>query len=170
MLAKTLVVDLCTLARRDHDDLDRALLAMLEARTPPRELSGLLDIFRLALAVHLVAESRVLATLVSIVRPPATLRLQIAQLRTEHSQQQLAAERLAAITPATDSWWTGVLELRVMVLDHAKREDYLRTALDDHVPSSIGRGLTSQYATERMKMLATTSPIQLAERVEAQYA
>lgn len=143
---------------------------MLDPTTPTRELTGLLDIFRLALAVHLVAESRVLTTLVSIVRPPPTLRLQIAQLRTEHVEQQLAAEHLVGHEPCSDAWCTGVLELRVLVLDHAKREDYLRAALDDHVPSAIGRGLVSQYATERMKMLATTSPLMLAQQFRAQYA
>jgi len=111
--SRKFVVDLCTLARRDHDDLDRALLAMLEATTPPREQSGLLDIFRLALAVHLVAEMRVLGNLVSTVRPPSTLRLQIAQLRTEHMEQQLAAERLIEVEPGSDAWYAGVLELRV---------------------------------------------------------
>ncbi|HEY5922732.1 MAG TPA: hypothetical protein VIV11_13725 [Kofleriaceae bacterium] len=138
---------------------------MLEPNTPAREQSGLLDIFRLALAVHLVAESRVLASLVSIVRPPTALRLQIAALRTEHIAQQVAAECLATHTPASDEWYTGVLELRVLVLDHAKREDYLRAALEDHVPATISRGLVAQYATERMRMLATTSPLAVASQV-----
>ena len=130
----------------------------------------LLDIFRLCLAVHLVAESRVLATLVSIVRPPPTLRLQIAQLRREHDGQQLLAERLANLEAGTCDWYNGVLELRVNVLAHAKREDYLRASLDDHVPSPISRGLSSQYATERLRMLSTTSPLQLADQVRYQYA
>jgi hypothetical protein len=164
------VVDLCTLARRDHEDLDRALLAMLEPGTPARELSNLLDVFRLALAVHLVAETRVLTTLVSIVRPPPALRLQIAQLRTEHVGQELTAERLLNVTPASDAWYEGVLELRVMVLDHAKREDYLRASLDDHVPTTISRGLTAEYATERMRMLAQTSPLAVARQVRADFA
>jgi hypothetical protein len=38
------------------------------------------------------------------------------------------------------------------------------------VPSPISRGLSSQYATERMRMLATTSPLQLATQVGYQYA
>jgi hypothetical protein len=157
-----IVVDLCELARRDHDDLDRALQAMLAPDTSEHEVDNLLDIFRMCLAVHLIAESRVFAMLVSIVRPPPMLRLQIAQLRNEHVTQQHAAERLLKIRPRTDEWSTAALELRVLLLDHAKREDYLRATLDDHVPSAIGRGIAAQYATERMQLLGTTSPIQIA--------
>jgi len=155
-------VDLCELARRDHDDLDRALQAMLAPETPAREVTNLLEIFRMCLAVHLIAESRVFATMVSMVRPPPTLRLQIAELRNEHIAQQRIAERLARMEPCTDDWCTTALELRVMLLDHAKREDYLRAALDDHVPTGIGRGIAAQYATERMQLLGTTSPLQLS--------
>jgi hypothetical protein len=165
LLAFARVVDLCELARRDHDDLDRALQAMLAPDTPPREASNLLDIFRMCLAVHLIAESRVFEMLVSIVRPPPALRLQIAQLRSEHIAQHRMAELLATIEPASDNWSTVALELRVLLLDHAKREDYLRSTLDDHVPNSIGRGIAARYATERMQLLGTTSPLQLALRV-----
>ena len=135
---------------------------MLDHETPPCEAVNLLDVFRLGLAVHLVAETRVLSTLVALVRPPPALRLQIAELRREHDVQQQAAERLAELEPCTDTWYARSLELRVLVLDHAKREDYLRAALDDYVPSAVGRGLVAEYATERMKLLATTSPLAVA--------
>ncbi|HEY5952294.1 MAG TPA: hypothetical protein VIV40_42645 [Kofleriaceae bacterium] len=139
---------------------------MLEPGTAPREAGNLLDVFRLALAVHLVAESRVFGSLVSLVRPPQALRLQIAQLRHEHTKQQAAAERLASIVPCSDDWYTHALELRVLLLDHAKREDYLRATLDDHVPTSISRGIAAQYATERMKLLGSTSPLALARSAQ----
>lgn len=156
------VVDLCELAHRDHDDLDRALQAMLAPETPGSEAQNLLDIFRMCLAVHLIAESRVFAMLVSIVRPPPQLRLQIAQLRDEHVTQQRAAERLATLEPGSRDWLSATLELRVLVLDHAERQEYLRGALDAHVPTTIGRGIAAQYAIERMQLLGTTSPLQLA--------
>jgi hypothetical protein len=167
VLARRHVVDLCTLARRDHDDLDRTLLAMVAPDTPIRELGGLLDIFRLCLAIHGVAEHRVLETLVTLVRPPSRLRWQMAQLREEHREQQAAAEKLGRIEPGSDAWYTSALELRVLVLDHAKREDYLRAVIDDHVPGTMLRGLVAQYATERMRLLGTTSPLTLARAVHA---
>ncbi len=160
-------MDLCKIVRRDHDDLDRALLAMVEPTTPADELAPLLDGFRLGLAIHLVAESRVLATLVTLVRPPVALRVQIAELRGEHAMQQRTAERLATLEPCTDDWYNCALELRVLVLDHAKRQDYLRGPFEGHVPSTIRRGLVAQYASERMRLLATTSPLALAHATHA---
>lgn len=142
-------------------------MAMLEPSTPRRELASLLDVFRLGLAIHLVAEARVLRTLVSLVRPPPALRLQIDQLRTEHTLQQTIAERMVAIEAGSDAWLLSALELRVSVLDHAKREEYLRTSLDDHVPSPMTKGLVAQYATERMRLLGTTSPLALARATYA---
>lgn len=140
---------------------------MVDPDTPVRELINLLEIFRLGLAIHLVAETRVHETLVTIVRPPPRLRLQIAQLRTEHRAQQFAAEKMTKVPAGSHEWYSCALELRVLLLDHAKREDYLRTAIDDHVPSPIGRGLVAQYATERMRLLASTSPLALARSVHA---
>ena len=160
-------VDLCALVKRDHDDLDRALMAMVSPETPERELANLLDIFRLGLAIHLIAESRTFATLLSLVRPPQALRLQIAELRAEHIAQTRAVDSLALKRAGSDEWYAGALELRVLVLDHAAREEYLRASIDDHVPTAIGRGLVAQYATERMRLLGTTSPLVLARAVQA---
>lgn len=160
-------MDLCKLARRDHEELDMALSAMVEPHVAPRDLSGHMDVFRLGLAVHVVAEARVHATLVSLVRPPPPLRLEISALRREHAVQQSAADRLVTLTPGTDEWYCCALELRVLVLDHARRQDYLRSALEAHVPTAIGRGLVAQYATERMTLLGSTSPLTLARAVYA---
>ena len=151
--------------RRDHDDLDRALRAMVDPSTPDGERSNMLDVFRLALACHVLAESRVIGSLVTLVRPPPSLRILLAQLGREHASQQLAAERLAASDPSTPAWLTGALELRVLVLDHAKREDLIRHVIDDVVPRSIHRGLVAQYVTERMTALSTTSPMTLAKKL-----
>lgn len=155
-------MDLCTIVRRDHDDLDRALRAMVEPTTPAQDLAPLLDGFRLGLAIHVVAECRVLATLITLVRPPGALRTELAQLRGEHVRQQETAERLAVLTPRTDDWYDCALELRVLVLDHAKREEYLRGSFDALIPSTIRRSLVAQYVSERMRLLATTSPLAVA--------
>jgi hypothetical protein len=68
------------------------------------------------------------------------------------------AERLAGLVPGCDDWCNCVLELRVLVLDHAKHEQTLGAALDRYVPASIGRGLVAQYEAERMRLLAATPP------------
>jgi hypothetical protein len=159
--------DLCDLVRNDHLDLDRALLAMLEPATPNAEMVNLLDVFRLALAVHIAAESKVLDSLKARLGLPSALAMVIAQVRCEHIAQQTAAEALQWTTPGTGVWYSRVLELRVLVLDHGARAELLRWSLNDHVPLTIRRELASAYATERLRALSSTSPIHTADRVAA---
>ncbi len=159
----TMGIDVCGLVRRDHDDLDRALGAMVDPRTSPKELATLLDVFRLALAVHTAAEAKVLDALLARVTGPRTLNMLALQTRVEHVAQRAAAEALVGIRPASIGWYDSALELRVTVMDHAVRAEQTRWTLEDHVPHDIQRVLAAEYATERMRVLASTSPIALAQ-------
>ena len=156
-------LDVCALVRRDHDDLDRALGAMVDPKTSPKELASLLDIFRLALAVHTAAEAKVLDALLQRVKGPRTLNMLALQTRIEHVAQRAAADALVGIRPASIAWYDGALELRVTVMDHAARADQTRWTLEDHVPVDVQRALAGEYATERMRVLASTSPLALAQ-------
>ena len=161
-------MDFSNLVRRDHDDLDHALRMMVDTATSLRELPDLLDVFRLALAVHYVAQARALDSLLRLpTRPPNALRSIIAQLRVEHATQQSAADELARIEPGTARWYDGVLQLRIAVLDHATREVYFRSSLEQHVPAEMRRMLAGRFATERLNVLATTSPLEVARNVQA---
>jgi hypothetical protein len=159
--------DLCALVRRDHDDLDAALAAMVNPATAPKELTNLLDIFRLALAVHTATESRILSALLRRVSAPRTLRLIADQCRLEHVEQRAAADALTMLRPGSIGWYESALELRVTVLDHTTRGEYSRWTLQDHVPLELQRAIASEYATERMRVLASTSPIREAARAIA---
>ena len=161
-------MDFSSLVRRDHDDLDHALRVMVDTTTPRHDLDDLVDVFRLALAVHYVAEARALDTLLRLpTRPPNALRPIVAQLREEHAAQQAAADELARIEPGTGRWYDIVLQLRIDVLDHATREGYIRTSLEQHVPPELRRMLAARFATERLNVLATTSPLEIARNVRA---
>jgi hypothetical protein len=142
--------DLSTLVRRDHDDLDAAVVAMVASATPCHELVSLLDAGRLALAVHVAAETDVLDKLRRIGVPPA-LEQVIELVRAEHGEQVRLAAQLAAVTPGSEPWYTLALELRIMLLDHATRSEYMRWSLDDHVEPEQRRWLAAEYATERMR-------------------
>lgn len=159
--------DLCALVRRDHDDLDAALGAMVNPVTSPKELANLLEIFRLALAVHTATETRIFATLLKRVPGPRTLGLIAEHCRLEHLEQRNAAEVLTGLRPGSIAWYESALELRVHVLDHTARSDYARWTLQDHVPAELHRALASEYAIERMRVLASTSPIREAARAIA---
>jgi hypothetical protein len=159
--------DLCALVRRDHDDLDAALGAMVNPATPPKELANLLEIFRLALAVHTATETRIFATLLKRVPGPRTLTLIADHCRIEHLEQRTIADQLTRLRPGSIAWYEATLELRVHVLDHTARSDYARWTLQDHVSLEVQRTLASEYATERMRVLASTSPIREAARAIA---
>jgi len=161
-------MDYCALVRRDHDDMDCALAMMVDAATPPQRLPELLDVFRLALAVHLVADQYVLDTLLAVeTRPRDALRWSASQLRREHALQHALADELAHGDPSVPRWCERVQQLRTSLRDHTSRHDYMRTSLETHVSASQRRQLASRFATERMRALATTSPFELARRVHA---
>lgn len=136
---------------------------MVDPQTSPKELATLLDVFRLALAVHTAAEAKVLDALLARVTGPRTLNMLALQTRIEHVAQRAAADALVAVRPASIGWYDAALELRVTVIDHATRAEQTRWTLEDHVPGDIQRVLAAEYATERMRVLASTSPIALAQ-------
>lgn len=162
--------DVCALVRRDHEDLDRALAAMVDMQTPVAELTTLLDLFKLALAVHVAAQSRIFASLMNVVPGAQGVRRIASCVRDEHVEQQAATDSLAVLRPGSEAWYTRALELRILVLDHTTRADVQRWTLQDLVPAAVHRSLAGEYATERLRVLARTSPsaiarAHLAERV-----
>jgi hypothetical protein len=163
-------LDVCALVRRDHEDMDRAFAAMVDPVTPPNELSNLLDVMRLALAVHTAAEAKVLELLLARMTLPRTLGMLVTQTRLEHVAQRAGVDALTRIRPASLAWYEYALELRVLVLDHSGRADQLRWTLEDHVPHDLQRRLGSEYATERMRVLASTSPMIVAQLRDAALA
>ena len=161
-------MDLSELVRRDHADLDRALIAMTSTTTPVGELSELLDVFRLALAVHIVAEACVLDVLLGVVTTPRdALRWAIAQVQQEHALQQAVAEDLETIEPGSAAWYDRAVKLRIDVLDHATHAELMRGSLEAHLSCDDRRMLASRFATERMRVLSTTSPMNMARNVRA---
>jgi hypothetical protein len=160
-------LDVCALVRRDHEDLDRALAAMVDPGLAPNELSYILDALRLALAVHSATEAKVFGTLLASVRAPSTLTMLAAQARAEHLAQRTAADDLTFVRPGSIAWYERALELRVSMLDHSGRAEQTRWTIQDHVPLDVQHRLAREYATERMRVLASTSPYGLAERRSA---
>ena len=155
---------MCGLVRRDHDDVDHALEAMIDPMTPPRELVDLVEIFRLALAVHMATEAHVYQLLLTRVSGPRILGLIATHTRIEHSAQHAAAEAMRRITPGSLKWYEHALGLRRLVLDHASRADRAGPTLADHVPQEVRRMLATEYAAERLRVLASTSPLVIAQR------
>lgn len=154
--------DVCALVRRDHDDLDRALVAMVDSATAVGELVSLLDVFKLALAVHVAAEAKVLITLLDQAPGSLPLRAIAEKIRDEHAEQQRGTDALASTRPGSQDWYARALELRVAVLDHAAQSELMRWTLQDQVALAAHGALASQYATERLRVLSRTSLVALA--------
>jgi len=157
-------LDLCGWVRRDHDDLDRALVGMCDPATPPKELANLVEVLRLALAVHSATEAHVLDLMLTRVGGPRALSMIATHTRIEHSAQRVAAQRLLEIRPASLAWYEHAAALRDLVLDHASRAERARWTFEDHLPADIRKALAIEYAHERMRVLGCTSPLDLAQR------
>ena len=158
--------DVCALVRRDHDDIDRAFSAMVDPATPPKELSNLLEVLRLALAVHSAAEAKVLELLLTRAEGPRSLPSLASQSRLEHVAQRAAADAMTRLRPGSIGWYEHTIELRVLVLEHAVRADTWRWSLLEHVSPELSQVLVGEYATERLRVLASTSPLALAHQRE----
>lgn len=158
--------DVCALVRRDHDDIDRAFSAMIDPATPPKELSNLLEILRLALAVHSAAEAKVLDLLLARAVGPRSLPSLASQSRLEHVAQRAAADALTRLRPGSIGWYEHTIELRSLVLEHAARADQWRWTMLEHVSPAVQQEIRGEYATERMRVLASTSPLAVAHQRE----
>lgn len=150
----------CSLVRRDHDELDRVLVAMLVTATPVSELAPLLRHLQRELAIHASAEARVFDRLLTGQCPPVLQQL-IAQAREEHRAQEEAALALAELRPGSEAWYDSVLDLRINILDHASRADLRRWSINDHVPVAQRQvlALALAFATERRRLRARAATV-----------
>ena len=154
------------LMQRDHEDIDRAFAAMVDPVTGPNETLWLLECARLAMAVHSAAELKVMDSLVRRRDLPPIIELLAMQSRKEHAAQRAAVDDLASVRPGSIRWYDKAFEVRVSAAEHASRADHLRWTLLDHVPADIRVAIASEYATERLLVLTSTSPHTVARRRE----
>ncbi len=81
------------------------------------------------------------------------------QLDAEHREQLVAIDGIAEERVGSAGWCERLLELRIQFLDHAAREDYFPSSLQDHVGSGDRRSLAAAYATERLRAMSALAPI-----------
>ena len=151
--------DVLLLLHRDHEDLDRVLAAMLEPKTTAAECVGLLEALRIGFTAHASAHGTVLRRLAEDRESPAHLRALLAGVLNEHREQSRALATLATLRPGSAAWTTRALELRVLMLDHASREDSVRAALCDQLDSPTRTLLARDYAGERLRRFGLVEPV-----------
>jgi hypothetical protein len=156
--------DYCELIQIDHADHERALRLLADLTTPPRDLAEYLEILQLALSIHAAAEIKALELVVGSVTYSRAVDALVRQIGREHALQRSAVQTLTRIRPASLAWYEHVAELSILVLDHGGRAEHTRWRFHDQLPYALQRLVASEYATERLRMLATTSPVLVADR------
>jgi hypothetical protein len=149
-----MVPSLLQLLRRDHDELERGLRALVRPR--PGELRETLDGVRLGLLAHMEAEDIVVDP--SLIPGDAEIMRVIAARRADHLEQERAFGALMRCHPGTSLWRDRTLHLVAMVRRHRdSSEAALQIALDAAESTRVAK-LAGAYATTRMRQLAMLMP------------
>lgn len=152
-------VDLLSLLRRDHADLQADLLRLLDLTRDPAaeaaELRSGIDGVRLGLIAHAEAEDIVLGRL-EVVR---ALDVVLATTRAAHHAQEAELAALVSTVPGTPRWRERAQRLHDLVVahDHAVGLE-LGPALRTHAPPGVYARLAGAFATERLRLLAMLQP------------
>jgi hypothetical protein len=151
--------ELLRLLRRDHRELEMALMELASPDLQLPQRRTILDGVRLMIAAHGAAEDIVVYA--AFARIPATqaLQLLVEQARVAHDQLDAILARLLATPVASPAWFDLVHLLRLRAEAHASREENdLLPALCAAVPPDLYRSLAGAFATERLRQLAMLQP------------
>jgi hypothetical protein len=162
--------DILALLRRDHDDLDKGLMTLLDRSKTIGQIRTALDGVRLGLMAHAEAEDIVFS--VAIQRSPARPALQVVVEDAAHAHrlQEIALAALVCTPVGTTEWYRRAEALRELVLEHAGYEEAnvlpaIRELAPDVYPSLAGK-----FATERLRqlsMLVPSAPVFLQDLAKA---
>ena len=148
-------MDFGTLVQRDHADVQKELMRLLDPTATRSQLGAALDGVRLGLTAHAEAEDIVLGRFDAI----AALEPVVAEARAAHLAQEAALAALVSARPCTAVWRDRAVHLREMIRRHAWREELeLLPALRSLAPREIYQGLAGAFATERLRQLAMLQP------------
>jgi hypothetical protein len=147
--------DFLTLLQRDHVDLQKELMLLLDPSATVVELRGSLDGVRLGLTAHAEAEDIVLGRFESV----SPLDVLVAQARAAHLVQESALSALVSARPGTAAWRDRARRLHDLVQHHAVEEEQcLLPGLRLHAPREVYDALAGAFATERLRQLAMLQP------------
>jgi hypothetical protein len=159
--------DILTLLRRDHEDLDKGLVTLLDRSKSIGQIRTALDGVRLGLTAHAEAEDIVFS--IALQHTPR-LQVVVAEAAVAHRQQENALAALVVTPLGTREWYQRSAGLRGLVKEHARYEEAsVLPAIKDLVPE-IYPGLAGKFATERLRqlsMLIPSAPVYIADLARA---
>ena len=151
-------VHLVDLVQCDHDEISRLLDAIVTPSAPRSHVIDALDGLRLAVLAHTIAEARTMRGLAKLEPLPRVLE-HAAETCVEHAAHQASVDTLVRENLFAPSWWELAVDLRKRMVDHAFWIERTTMLLSECVPLHLQAQLARTYATERMRVLATTSPV-----------
>ncbi len=152
------MVDILTLLRRDHLDLERGLGELLDPSDSIAQIRSTLDGVRLGLTAHVEAEDIVFFSAIQGALEARALEDVIALAREAHLLQEAALARLVCAPVGSAAWYDRAFRLRDLVIDHARHEEEHVLPTIRELAPDLYHTLAGRFATERLRQLAMLQP------------
>ncbi len=150
--------DILTLLRRDHDDLDKGLLTLLDREKTLGQTRTALDGVRLGLTAHAEAEDIVFSTVLAHLPARDALDAIVREAADAHRQQETALAALVCTPLDTREWFMRAGRLRGMVREHASYEERSVLPAISELAADVYPTLAGRFATERLRQLSMLMP------------
>jgi hypothetical protein len=150
--------DILALLRRDHEDLDKGLTALLDSTLTIGQIRTTLDGVRLGLTAHAEAEDIVFHGAIKLSTSARVLTLVVEEAAQAHHVQEVALAALVCAPLGSASWFDNAQWMRDLVREHSRyEEDCVLPAIRELAPKAYP-DLAGRFATERLRQLSMLAP------------
>ena len=166
-----MATDILSLLRRDHQDLDHDLAALLDATASIGTIRIALDGVRLGLTAHAEAEDIVFHSSLAHCRAARALELVVDEASQAHHLQEVVLSGLVCSPLGSATWYNNAGWLRQLVHEHATYEEQAVLPVIKELAPELYPSLAGRFATERLRqlsMLAPSAPLYVPASIRAQ--
>ncbi|MBA3396737.1 MAG: hypothetical protein H0T89_29160 [Deltaproteobacteria bacterium] len=156
--------DVGLLLARDHEELERSLVMLIEPWRSDADKRSALDDLCVGFVAHAEGQSAVLWEALAQ-SPAAAVRRAVIQVFAAHEAQESVLTELRSVAPSTARWHDLVQQLRDLLRVHSEQEDQsVLGALRAHIEPARYQRLAGAYATERLRALGMLHPMSVIDR------
>jgi hypothetical protein len=162
--------DILTLLRRDHDDLDKGLVTLLDRSKSLGQIRTALDGVRLGLTAHAEAEDIVFTHAIRNSPARPALEMVVEEAAHAHRLQEIALAAVVCTPLHTKDWYQRCAALHELVTDHARYEEASVLPAIRELAPEVYPALAGKFATERLRqlsMLVPSAPVYIADLARA---